>query len=74
LAFFQGNFSTYLLRNSNLLSFILIDPWQDGPIISGDGDGNDVRSYSGLELYQNITKKFAGRNEVVVMRKNSVKF
>jgi hypothetical protein len=68
---FQGNFSTYLLNHFNPTKLYLVDPWQDGEIISGDGDGNDVKSYSGVELHQSVMKKFAEINEVVVMRKFS---
>jgi hypothetical protein len=71
IGIFQGNFSTYLFTHFKPSKLYLIDPWQDGQIISGDGDGNDVKSYSGVELYQNVTEKFAGKNEVVVMRKFS---
>jgi len=68
---FQGNFSTYLLTHLKPSKLYLIDHWQDGQIVSEDGDGNYVETYSGVELYQNVTKKFAEKSEVDVMRKSS---
>jgi hypothetical protein len=68
---FKGNFSAYLLTHFNPSKLYLIDPWESGQISSGDADGNNIESYSGEELHQNVRKQFAERNKVVVMRKFS---
>ena len=68
---FQGNFSKYLLTNFKPSKLYLIDPWKDEDVGSGNADGDDLKTYFGGELYQNVTRNFANNTEVVVLRKFS---
>lgn len=68
---FQGNFSSYLLQNFKPQTLWLVDPWHDHTIASGNADGDFSSSFNGVDLFNNVTARFANRSEVHVIRKDS---
>jgi len=68
---FQGNFSSYLLQNFKPQTLWLVDGWGEQTIISGNADGDFVLGYHGVDLFNNVTARFANRSEVHVIRKES---
>ena len=63
---FRGDFAAELLHMYDPTLLVLVDPWE-GTVVSGDADGNDVRSYDGETCFQEVRERFRD-SAAVVMR------
>ena len=68
---FKGEYAEYLLETFNPYKLILIDPWKNEMICSGDQDGNNVNYYNGSDLYNHVLDKFKKNENVIILRKTS---
>lgn len=68
---FRGQFAQRLLDMYKPTRLFCIDPWFDGPIMSGNQDGNDVETFNGYRLYLEVREKFAHLNNVTLIREFS---
>ena len=66
----QGGFSEILASTLNIREFHLVDPWE-GVIMSGDQDGNNVRSVVMKDAYESVKTRFIGDERVVIHRQFS---
>ena len=66
----QGGFSEILASTLNIKEFHLVDPWE-GVIMSGDQDGNNVRSVVMKDAYESVKSRFKSDARVVIHRQFS---
>lgn len=66
----QGEFSRSLIKQFRPYSIYLIDPFE-GVVPSGDPNGNNVQIYNMEEEYQKLSKKYADKKRVVVLKTKS---
>lgn len=71
LGVFAGDFSAEILEVCQPKTLHLVDAWA-GFVFSGNRDGNDGKSANGDELFANVSKRFQGRREVAVHRRESM--
>lgn len=70
LGVLNGDFSAEILKNCNPTDLFLIDKWS-GNIISGDENGNNVRTYDGAALYKYVKNRFAEEKSVSIERNST---
>jgi hypothetical protein len=71
LGVFEGEFSKIILDKCNPSELVLIDLWENVSIMSGDVDGNNIKRFNGLELYDNVLKLFENNDIVTIHRDNT---
>lgn len=69
LGVFKGEFTEKILEICKPKELVLIDLWFNTLIDSGDVDGNNVKSYNGEFLYNEVLHKF-NKNENIHIIKN----
>ncbi len=67
---FKGDFSSFLLTLSPL-ELWLIDPFGGNELVSGDSDGNHVKTFSSEELMDYVKDRFEGDKRVSLVRDRS---
>jgi hypothetical protein len=65
---FRGDFSQVLLDQFRPSMLYLVDPFEEGEIMSGDENGNDVMVYDGIYLYEYVKDRFASTENVKMLR------
>jgi hypothetical protein len=68
---FRGEYAEYLLQYFDPDVLLLIDPWSDTTICSGDHNGNNVQFFNGSELYNHVLEKFKDNTNVVIVKNTS---
>lgn len=72
---FRGEFAEDLLRLCpNIVKLTLVDVWTPFMIGSGDQDGNNFQSYSGLDNYQFVLSRFYMNNKIRIIRDSSTEY
>jgi lipopolysaccharide biosynthesis glycosyltransferase len=67
---FEGEYAHTLLRTFKPRKLHLVDPWE-GNVMSGDHNGNNVRTLSGEALYNLVCARFASESSVEIHRSYS---
>jgi hypothetical protein len=70
IGIFKGDFSSFLLSLSPL-ELWLIDPFEGNEVVSGDSDGNHVKTFFPQELMTYVNERFEGDNRVSLVRDRS---
>lgn len=74
IGIFKGDFSEWIYKNIEPEQFVLVDPFFEGTIGSGDENGYNMEFYDGKMLYWYNRMRFAGMKGIQLERKTSAAY